>query len=82
MIIFGGLGTVFGPIIGAFAYLGLERYLAELTIHWPIIFGPILIAVVFLGRSGLFTLFMPAGDTANEKSWRQRWLKSSFRQKN
>lgn len=60
MVIFGGLGTLFGPILGAFAYLGLEKYLSELTIHWRLIFGPVLIAVVFLGRGGLGTLFSPA----------------------
>jgi branched-chain amino acid transport system permease protein len=60
MVIFGGLGSLFGPIIGAFTYLGLEKYLSEITIHWRLIFGPILIAVVFLGRGGLATLFMPA----------------------
>lgn len=80
MVIFGGLGTVFGPIIGAFAYLGLEKYLSDLTVHWPIVFGPILIAVVFLGRSGLYTLFMPAEGTARQRSWGLRWLKSSFKQ--
>jgi branched-chain amino acid transport system permease protein len=60
MVIFGGLGTLFGPIAGAFTYLGLERYLSALTIHWRLILGPILIAVVFLGRGGLSTLFAPA----------------------
>jgi branched-chain amino acid transport system permease protein len=60
MVIFGGLGSLFGPIIGAFTYLGLEKYLSEITIHWRLIFGPILIAVVFLGRGGLGALFMPA----------------------
>jgi branched-chain amino acid transport system permease protein len=60
MVIFGGLGSLFGPIIGAFTYLGLEKYLSEITIHWRLIFGPILIAVVFLGRGGLATLFTPA----------------------
>jgi len=60
MVIFGGLGTLFGPIAGAFAFLGLEKYLSALTIHWRLILGPILIAVVFLGRGGLSTLFAGA----------------------
>ena len=60
MVIFGGLNTLFGPIAGAFAYLGLEKYLSGITIHWRLIFGPILIAVVFLGRGGLSELFRPA----------------------
>jgi branched-chain amino acid transport system permease protein len=64
MVIFGGLGTIFGPVLGAFAYLGLEKYLSDITIHWRIIFGPILIAVVFLGRGGLGSLFAPAAKRA------------------
>ena len=60
MVIFGGLGTLFGPVAGAFAYLGLEKFLSDITIHWRIFFGPILIVVVFLGRGGLSTLFAPA----------------------
>jgi branched-chain amino acid transport system permease protein len=59
MAIFGGLATTFGPIIGAIAYLGLEKYLSAWTIHWQLLFGPILILVVFLGRGGLYSLLTP-----------------------
>jgi branched-chain amino acid transport system permease protein len=64
MDIFGGIGTVFGPVMGTFAYLGLEKYLSDITVHQRLIFGPILIAVVFLGRGGLGSLFAPTAKDA------------------
>lgn len=78
MVVFGGLGTITGPIMGAFAYLGLEKYLSSVTAHWQIIFGPILIAVVFLGRGGLGSLFTsPPKQTSSgdrRPSWRMPFL--------
>ena len=40
MIIFGGLGTLHGAIIGSLAYLLLGEWLSNLTEHWKMIFGP------------------------------------------
>jgi branched-chain amino acid transport system permease protein len=78
MAIFGGLATTFGPIIGAFAYLGLEKYLSALTIHWKFLLGPILILVVFLGRGGLHSLLTPRSvESANSRS-SPRWRKPYF----
>jgi branched-chain amino acid transport system permease protein len=68
MVIFGGLGTLFGPILGAFSYISLEKYLSAITIHWRLIFGPILIAVVFLGRGGLSSLFAVTRSSPKEKA--------------
>jgi branched-chain amino acid transport system permease protein len=63
MIILGGLGTLHGAIIGAAAFLLLEEVLAGLTEHWKLIFGPLLIVVVILGRGGL-TGLLPRGRDA------------------
>ncbi len=79
MAIFGGLATTFGPIIGAFAYLGLEKYLSALTIHWKLFLGPILILVVFLGRGGLYSLLTPAPEASHATQWSSsRWRKPYF----
>ncbi|HEY7540858.1 MAG TPA: branched-chain amino acid ABC transporter permease [Methylomirabilota bacterium] len=56
MVILGGMGTLFGPVIGAVALLLLEDVLSALTEHWQIILGPILILVVLFARRGLFGL--------------------------
>jgi branched-chain amino acid transport system permease protein len=53
MVILGGVGTLYGAIIGACAYLLLEDGLSGFTEHWKMIFGPLLILVVLFGRGGI-----------------------------
>jgi branched-chain amino acid transport system permease protein len=54
IVILGGLGTVYGPLVGAFAYLLLEEFLSQWTVHWMIVLGPVLILVVLFARRGLW----------------------------
>jgi branched-chain amino acid transport system permease protein len=56
MVILGGMGSLFGPVLGAVIYLLLENLLADLTQHWQIILGPILILVVLFAKRGVFGL--------------------------
>ncbi len=56
MIIFGGLGTLHGAIIGALAFLLLSEWLSELTENWKMILGPLLVLIVLLARGGLLGL--------------------------
>ncbi len=56
MVLFGGLGTLHGAIIGAAAYLLLEDVLAGVTEHWKLIFGPMLVLIVLFARGGLLGL--------------------------
>jgi branched-chain amino acid transport system permease protein len=53
MIILGGIGTLYGAIIGAAAFLLAEEWLSGFTEHWKMIFGPLLILVVLFARGGL-----------------------------
>jgi branched-chain amino acid transport system permease protein len=53
MVIFGGLGTLHGAIIGTAAFLLVEQWLSDLTEHWKVIFGPLLVLVVVFARGGL-----------------------------
>ena len=53
MVVLGGAGSLFGPVLGAAAFLILEEALSSLTIHWKIIFGPFLIVMVLYGRGGI-----------------------------
>lgn len=53
MVILGGIGSLHGAIIGAAAFLLMEEWLANLTEHWKVIFGPLLVLVVVFGRGGL-----------------------------
>lgn len=67
MVIMGGMGTVFGPVIGAFAFIGLEVGLewvfhelepitneALLKRDWRLLFGPLLVLLVLFARGGIF----------------------------
>ena len=64
MVVLGGMGTLWGALLGAAGYLLLEGYLPELMDgvgdgygeHWMIVFGPILILVVLYARGGLLGL--------------------------
>jgi branched-chain amino acid transport system permease protein len=56
MVILGGMGTLFGPVIGAVVYLVLEELLSQVTEYWAIIMGPLLLLIVLFGRGGIMGL--------------------------
>lgn len=56
MVLLGGLGTLFGPVLGAALFLLLEEFLAMYTEHWMVYLGPILVIVVIFAKRGLFGL--------------------------
>lgn len=53
MLVLGGLGTVFGPLLGALAFLGLEEVLKLFTDHWLALFGLVIVVIGLVGRAGL-----------------------------
>ena len=53
MTVLGGLGTLFGPVIGAVAFLFLEEFLSGITEYWQLFFGPMLVLVVIFARGGI-----------------------------
>ena len=53
MVIFGGIGTLNGAIIGAAAFLLTEEWLSGITEHWKVIFGPLLVVVAVFAPGGL-----------------------------
>ncbi len=56
IVVLGGMGTLFGPIYGALAFLVLEELLSQLTEHWPVLFGVLLILIVLYARGGIDSL--------------------------
>ncbi len=54
MIILGGLGSIYGAVIGAIVYLLLEQILSAYTEHWMFYLGPFLIFVVIYARHGIY----------------------------
>jgi branched-chain amino acid transport system permease protein len=49
MLILGGLGSLYGAVAGAFAFVGLQELYSSLTTHWQLLLGgTIILLVVFL----------------------------------
>lgn len=53
IVVLGGLGTLFGPIAGAAAFIALEQLLSIWTEHWMIVMGPIVTLIALCGRRGI-----------------------------
>src|SRR2546422_1956598 len=53
MTLLGGLGTVFGPAVGAFIVIGLEHWLAQLGSWLTIVQGAIFVVCVLTFRRGV-----------------------------
>jgi branched-chain amino acid transport system permease protein len=60
MVILGGLGSLFGPVIGAATYLLLEEALSRVTEYSGLIIGPALLLVAIYLRGGIEGLFHKA----------------------
>jgi len=63
MIIFGGAGTLIGPIIGAFFVVYVKNILSTVTERWTLILGILFVLVVIAAPSGVVGL------------WRKEWRK-------
>jgi branched-chain amino acid transport system permease protein len=61
MIVLGGIGTVFGPLLGALAFLGLEEVLKMATEYWMAVFGMAIVLISLLGKTGIAGLLDSAG---------------------
>jgi len=57
MVILGGVGYLWGGVIGAVVFLMLEEVLAGYTIHWQLALGLVLLAVVLVLPNGIASLF-------------------------
>ena len=56
MTILGGFGNFFGPVLGAFVFVGLQSELQSLTQYWRFALGIILILIVIFLPKGLMGL--------------------------
>ena len=56
MVVLGGMGSLFGPVIGAIVFLVLEEFLSQITEYWALIMGPLLLLIVLFGRGGIMGL--------------------------
>ena len=56
LIIIGGVGRLYGPVVGACLFVALEHWLGALTEFWHIYLGLILLAIVLFARGGIIGL--------------------------
>lgn len=52
MVVLGGIGSVYGPILGALTFFGAEELLKAVTEHWMAAFGLLILGVALLGKNG------------------------------
>jgi branched-chain amino acid transport system permease protein len=53
MVILGGVGTVFGPLVGAAVVVLVENVLSNSVERWPTVLGLIFILVILFARAGI-----------------------------
>ena len=63
-ILLGGVGRLFGPVIGATLFVLLETFIGGYTEHWKLFLGLVLLATVLFGKGGLMQLL--AGEKRHE----------------
>ncbi len=56
MVLLGGARSLWGPVLGALLYTGLQALISSHTNLWAGLVGALLIAVVLSGRGGLWAL--------------------------
>ena len=61
MIVLGGIGTVFGPLLGAMAFMGMEEIMKSITDHWMAVFGLAIVVIGLMGKLGLVGLLESSG---------------------
>ena len=53
MTLLGGMGTFFGPSVGALVLLWLNQQIVSYTQYWPLVLGTILVLLLFVFPGGL-----------------------------
>lgn len=66
MVVLGGVGTLHGAIVGAFAFLVAEDVLSGWTEHWKAIFGPLIVLFVLMTRGGIDGLLRRRGGRGDD----------------
>jgi branched-chain amino acid transport system permease protein len=61
MVFIGGLGTLFGPVIGAGVFIFLQNYISTMTDRWSLIMGLLFIVIVLYNRGGILQLLQLVG---------------------
>jgi branched-chain amino acid transport system permease protein len=52
--ILGGVGTLYGPIVGAVAYTGMKDVISKFIGNWELIIGMLLVTIMLAGEKGIW----------------------------
>ncbi|MGN6460760.1 MAG: branched-chain amino acid ABC transporter permease [Pseudolabrys sp.] len=65
MLVMGGMGSLYGAILGTIVFLVSEEWLSNLTEHWKVIFGPLLVLLILFFPRGLGGIIAQLRDMTN-----------------
>jgi branched-chain amino acid transport system permease protein len=57
--ILGGVGTLYGPIVGAIAYTGMKDVVSKLIGNWELFIGLLLVFIMLAGEKGIWGTLAP-----------------------
>src|SRR5262249_62142889 len=63
LVLMGGIGNLYGPLLGAAAFKGLSEAISVVWERWPLILGVALVLVVLFLRGGLVEAFTRLRDS-------------------
>jgi branched-chain amino acid transport system permease protein len=67
----GGMGSLYGPIIGAFVFIWLSEAMSVMWARWPLLLGVAFVIVVLFFRGGVVEAW-----SRFVSWWKARWLSS------
>jgi branched-chain amino acid transport system permease protein len=56
MVILGGVGHLWGGVVGALVFLLLEEVFSRYTMHWQFFLGAVLLLIVLTAPNGILSL--------------------------
>ncbi len=68
MLVIGGTGILFGPVVGAVLFLLLEEWLSGFSVYWHLILGLMLIALVVFGKGGVHGLLSLGSNRGSQQN--------------
>jgi branched-chain amino acid transport system permease protein len=76
MVVMGGSGTIYGPVLGSAAIVLLEYYVSqEVAARWPLVLGAIFVITAAFSRHGIVGLLKHVTDFVKQRAGtvRGRW---------
>lgn len=70
--ILGGVGTLYGPLVGAIAYTGMKDVLSKALGNWELIIGFLLVFIMLAGERGIWGTLEPRLVGLWSSLWRRR----------